>query len=98
MPVVRPAFASGVRSGATHAGDVLDVSGIDEHSAYACGLQRSVRTLLINARALHDDLAGIKRRRPFRQRSSVPFECAEWSLLDATCAVGFFDDRTGRDL
>ena len=36
--------------------------------------------------------------RPFRQRTTIPLEGAKLPLLDTRCAVGLFENRTGRNL
>ena len=72
--------------------------GIDHLGANACRLQGRIRALPVDASAFHHDLVGMQRGHPIGQFPAIPFERPELPLLDAHTAIGFLDQRTGRDL
>ncbi len=79
-------------------GDILHMPGVHHLSANARRLQRRIRALPVNARALHHHAIRRQSRRPRGQGPPVPLEPPELPLLDARRAIGLLDQRTGRDL
>jgi len=89
------------QQGGTHgvdAGDGLHMSRIDHCRDDADLLQRRMRTLPVDAGALHDHHLGAVSSDPLRHRLTVTLESAELGQLDTRLASLIFRDRTGRDL
>ena len=61
-------------------------------------LQRRMRTLPVDAGALHDDHLGAVSGHPLRHRLAVTLETTKLGQLDTRLAGLIFRDRTGRDL
>ena len=79
-------------------GHILDMPRVDHPRGNAHRLQRSVRALPVDARALHHHHLGAKLTRPLRQRFAVALERSKLALLNRHRAIRLLRQGAGADL